>query len=460
MQNFAGLSRGRFLSPTGQCKPFDISADGYARSEGCGLFILKLLSSAVEENDRILGVIRGVELNQNYGSTSITRPDVESQRSLFERLCTRSRTDPSHVSVIEAHGTGTQVGDKCEMESVCLAFGSTERSTSIDRIGATPTSHPLHVGSIKANIGHLEAASGAAGLAKLLLMLRHHEIPRLISFTMLNPELGREEELVERGIVFNRENVEWDSPGKRIAVLNNFGAAGSNGALILEEYISGELSNALVASPPASIQSHPVILGFSAKTPEAVEELRSRYLTYLRSAPGLATPSLRDLAYTSTARRQLYPHRVSVAAESFDSLIPTLESAVPNRVLSVKKVAFVFSGQGVQYLGMGGQLYRTNEVFRSQVHECQRILEGFGFRAMIKWISGGSSVPQSPPTPVEQALPDAGSLDNAEALLEYQTAVFTVGYSLAKLWITWGVEPSIVIGHRSVDSIFPPPRLG
>ena len=455
MQNFVGLSKGRFLSLTGQCKPFDVSADGYARSEGCGLFVLKLLSSAVEENDRILGVIRGVELNQNHSSTSITRPDVKSQRLLFERLCARSGTNPSHVSVIEAHGTGTQVGDKCEMESVGLVFGSTERSPFIDRGSTTPTSHLLHVGSVKANIGHLEAASGAAGLAKILLMFRHHKVPKLISFNTLNPELGREEELVERGIVFDRENAEWDPPGKRIAVLNNFGAAGSNGALILEEYTAGVLPNTLVDSPSASTQSHPVIFGFSAKTPEALKELQSRYLAHIRSISSLTTPSLRDFAYTSTARRQIYPHRVSIIADSLDSLASNLESAVPSHAFFVKKVAFVFSGQGIQYLGMGGQLYWTNEVFRSHVHECQRILEGFGFGAMIKWISGDSSVSQSPQQPVAQALPDAGSSDEVEALPEYQTALFTVGYSLAKLWIAWGVEPSVVIGHRLVKKLSP-----
>ncbi|KAF9646285.1 ketoacyl-synt-domain-containing protein [Thelephora ganbajun] len=451
--NFVGLSKGRFLSPTGQCKPFDASADGYARSEGCGLFVLKLLSSAVEENDRILGVIRGVEINQNCGNTSITRPDVESQRSLFERLCLRSGTNPQHVSVIEAHGTGTQVGDKCEIESIGLVFGSTERSPSIDRGGSTSTPRLLHVGSVKANIGHLEAASGAAGLAKLLLMLRNRKVPKLISLNMLNSELGSEEELMERGIMFDREDVEWDATGKKIAVLNNFGAAGSNGALILEEYTAEVLTNTLDGSPPTSTQSYPIIFGFSAKTPEAVGELRSRYLTYLRSISGLTTPSLRDLAYTSTARRQLYTHRVSISADSVDSLTSSLESAVPSQVMSVKKVAFVFSGQGVQYLGMGRQLYWTNDVFRCHVHECQRILEGFGFGAMIKWISSGPSVSgppsstQSLPIQAEKTFPDARSNDGVEALLDYQTAAFTVGYSLAKLWISWGVEPSVVIGH-------------
>jgi len=466
LQNFVGLSKGRFLSPTGRCKPFDASADGYARSEGCGLFVLKLLSSAIKENDRILGVIRGVELNQNCRSASITRPDVESQRSLFERLCVRCGVNPRHVTVVEAHGTGTQVGDSCEIGSVDLVFGSTNRSPSVDRGGATPTSHLLHIGSLKANIGHLEAASGAAGLAKVLLMLRHKKVPKLISLDTLNPELGTEEELMERGIVFDREGVEWDAPeieGKRIAVLNNFGAAGSNGALILEEYTTEDLPNTLVDSPPSSKQLHPVVFGFSAKTPEAAKDLKSRYLAYLHSILDHRAPSLRDLAYTSTARRQPYLHRVSITADSLTSLTASLESAAPNLVTAVKKVAFVFSGQGVQYIGMGGQLYWTNEVFRSHVHECQKILEGFGFGGMISWISGNSSVSQSPPAPTpatseETTSISAGSKDEAEVLLGCQTAVFTVGYSLAKLWISWGVEPSVVVGHRLASQVLPRPH--
>ena len=377
----------------------------------------------------------------------------------------RSGTNPLHVSVVEAHGTGTQVGDKCEIESVGLVFGSAERSLPVDQGDATSTPRLLHVGSIKANIGHLEAASGAAGLAKLLLMFRHRRVPRIISLGMLNSELGSEEELAERGIIFNRKEVGWDATGKRIAVLNNFGAAGSNGALILEEHTAEVPSKLLEEFSLAPTHPHPVVFGFSAKTLEAVKELQACYLAHLRSIPAPTNPLLRDLAYTSTARRQLHPHRVSIAANNLESLMTTLESAVPNQVVSVKKVAFVFSGQGVQYLGMGGQLYWTNDVFRRHVHECQRILEGFGFGAMIEWISGGSSLsePSSPAqssaTRAKKAPPNAGSNDQVETLPEYHTAVFTVGYSLAKLWISWGVEPSVVIGHRLVERTCPTVRF-
>ncbi|KAG6844207.1 hypothetical protein H0H93_016595, partial [Arthromyces matolae] len=175
---FLGLDRGHFLSPTGQCKAFDASADGYSRGEGCGAFVLKRLPDALAENDRILGVIRGIEVNQSGLAHSITHPHAPTQASLFRRLLGNSNIDANRVNVIEAHGTGTQAGDPNELESIRSVFSSHRSSNN-----------PLHVTSIKANIGHLEAASGAAGLAKLLLMMERRSIPRQISLTTLNPRI-------------------------------------------------------------------------------------------------------------------------------------------------------------------------------------------------------------------------------------------------------------------------------
>src|SRR4051794_4850297 len=175
---FVGLDRGHFLSPTGQCKAFDALADGYSRAEGCGIFVIKRLSDALAENDRILGVIRGIEVNQSGQANSITHPHPPTQESLFKQLLCNSGVDASHVTVVEAHGTGTQAGDPSELEAIRSVF-----------CPSRPPSNPLHVTSIKGNIGHLEAASGAAGLAKLLLMLRHMKIPRQISLQKLNPRI-------------------------------------------------------------------------------------------------------------------------------------------------------------------------------------------------------------------------------------------------------------------------------
>ena len=221
---YIGLDRAHFLSSTGQCKPWDASADGYCRAEGSGMFVLKRLSDALAENDNILAVIRGAETNQSAHAESITHPHVPTQVSLFKKLIASSGVDPSKISVIEAHGTGTQAGDPTELESIRSVF-------SVNR---TPD-NPLHVTSVKANIGHAEAASGAAGLAKLVLMLQKQTIPAVISLKKLNPRIPP---LSQDGTVIDTELTSWSAPSDgspRLALLNNFGAAGSNGALILEE---------------------------------------------------------------------------------------------------------------------------------------------------------------------------------------------------------------------------------
>ena len=167
---FIGLEKGHFLSPTGQCKSFDAEADGYSRSEGCGVFVLKRLADALAENDQILGVIRGIEINQSGTAQSITHPHTPTQEALFRRLLSCSDISSNSVSLVEAHGTGTQAGDTSELESI-------RRVLAVDRT----SDNPLHVTSIKANLGHLEAASGCASLAKVLLMFQHKVIPQQIS---------------------------------------------------------------------------------------------------------------------------------------------------------------------------------------------------------------------------------------------------------------------------------------
>jgi acyl transferase domain-containing protein len=213
---FLGLDRGHFLSPAGQCKAFDASADGYARSEGCGLFVLKRLADAEREHDNILGVVRGIEVNQSGLAHSITYPHAPTQAALFQRVLARAGVDAHRVNVVEAHGTGTQAGDPNELASLRAVLCA----------GGRPQGNPLHITSVKANIGHLEAASGAAGLAKLLLMLKHRAIPRQISLKRLNPLIAP---LDADGAVIDTERAEWRPSGEgltRMALLNNFGAAG------------------------------------------------------------------------------------------------------------------------------------------------------------------------------------------------------------------------------------------
>jgi len=415
-----GLDRAHFLSSTGQCKAFDASADGYSRSEGCGIFVLKRLSDAIAENDSILGVIRGVEVNQSGLAHSITHPHAPTQAILFRSLLENAGVEANRVSVIEAHGTGTQAGDPNELESIRSIF-------AIKR----ELGNPLHVTSVKANIGHLEAASGSAGLAKLLLMLKNRTIPRVVSLKNLNPLITP---LASDNTIIDTVQTEWKSfeGHTRMAMLNNFGAAGSNTAMLLEEFCAAERSE-----PHAGLA---YVFGLSAKTEYALEELRRRYIDWLEGFK--STPNLADIAYTMTARRWVYEHRIAVQASTKEELIEKLGKASPVHVQGASgKVVFVFSGQGSQYLGMGKTLYEISNLFRKHIDECHRFLVGSGFPGVTQILLAGEG---------------GSGLTKLEEFEAYQAAIFSLEYALAKLWMSWGLTPAAVVGHRyaSLATIF------
>jgi acyl transferase domain-containing protein len=413
---FIGLDRGHFLSPTGQCKVFDASADGYSRGEGCGLFVLKRLSDARVENDHILGVIRGIEVNQSGNARSITQPHVPTQSKLFRQLLEKSGVSPETVNVVEAHGTGTQSGDVGELESIRRVFAAGHSAEN-----------PLHITSIKANIGHLEAASGAAGLAKLLLMLQHRTIPRLISLVNMNPGIS---ELAADHIIIDTESQQWDLPNvglPRTALLNNFGASGSNCALLLQEYI-----------PPVFLESapsaFPYVFGISAKTEIALASMRMRMVDWLKGANTQHT-SLSTIAYSLTARRQIYEYRISLTARTRQELVESLLSGPSSTQVSRYngQAAFVFSGQGGQYVGMGSELYRSVPLFKSIIDQCHNFLETSGFAGVVQLIAPEENL---------------SILSEIEQLEVCHCAIFALEYALSQLWIYWGVTPAIVIGHR------------
>ncbi|KAF8271958.1 hypothetical protein EI94DRAFT_1796609 [Lactarius quietus] len=414
---FIGLDRAHFLSPTGQCKAFDASADGYCRGEGCGLFVLKRLSDAQAENDRILGVIRGVEVNQSGTARSITQPHIPSQVRLFQQLFERSGVDPRRVSVVEAHGTGTQAGDVNEIESVRRVFAA-----------CRTTEDPVRITSIKANIGHLEAASGAAGLAKLLLMLQHGTVPRLISLINLNPRIT---ESTYDHISIDSACQPWDpveEGSPRMALLNNFGASGSNCALLLEEFVSPDLSKKVFEPSTVSY-----VFGLSAKTEIALSKMRSRLVDWLNGPDSRNTP-LSDISYALTARRQIYEFRTSLTAYTRQELVKGLLSSISYARVAKEdgNAAFVFSGQGGQYFGMGCSLYESVPLFRGIIDQCHAILVSSGFAGVIQIIA-----------------PDqrCDKLSEIDMLEVYQTATFSLEYGLSQLWIYWGVTPTVVVGH-------------
>jgi acyl transferase domain-containing protein len=455
---YTGLARGHFLSTSGQCKPFDSAADGYCRAEGCGLVVLKKLSHALAENDTVYGVIRGIGVNQCGTAISITHPDHETQATLFRQVLETSKIRPESINVVEAHGTGTQAGDAAEVSSVTNVFG------------VRLAENPLWMGTVKGNIGHAEAASGVAGLLKLLVMMQKKQIPPQASFSQLNPGLAK---MMSHNIIVQEKLEDWrpvPSNTPRRAMLNNFGAAGSNAVLILEEHIAPTRRRRMYSTRPGSPRTQHV-LNLSAKSEKAIEALRCKYISYITLNPDVPIESL---CYSANARRLSHTaYRLSVVGHDLEQLVSRLKEArikfrIPTEVM--RTPIFVFSGQvstlsiifiislfelvigrvrfkatrsytitpmltrlkGNTRAGMGAELYGTAPTFRDAVVECDDILSRNEFPTVAAYISGNSE-----PSWVK---------DQEDIVV--QCAIFVLEYALARLWMAWGVKPQIVLGHR------------
>ncbi|KAG6370851.1 acyl transferase/acyl hydrolase/lysophospholipase [Boletus reticuloceps] len=367
------------------------------------------LSKAIAENNNIMGIIRGVEVNQSGLASSITHPNSPMQSDLLKTLLKNSRICPMHISIVEAHGTGTEVGDLCKLVSIHLVLYH----------GRT-WDNPLHVTLIKANIGHLEAASGALGLCKLLLMLQHNTIPAQISLKTLHPLIAH---LDVDNTVIDSHPVPWVADTTRVAVLNSFGAAGSNGLLVLEEYIKPNCPSSTTSS---------FVFSISGKSARALENLRSRYMQWLGDTQNINVP-FDDIVYATTAHRQLYSFRLAVTAKDKDQLIWALDT-VPVTPVEPHggQVIFIFSGQSSPYLNIGDSLYATSHVFRSCIDRCQHCLISLGYPRILPIISSDTS----------------GCISGSDEEFEvYQCAILAVEFALASLWKHWGVVPAAVIGQ-------------
>lgn len=411
---YLGLERAHFLSPTGQCKAFDKAADGYCRSEGCAAVVLKRLSDAINENDNILGVIKAIAVNQSGQASSITHPHAPTQEKLFHEVLSKANMRHEDVSVVEAHGTGTPAGDPNEIRGIRNVFC---KGRSLE--------NPLHVMSIKANIGHCEAASGVASLAKLLLMLKHKRVPPQALLKELNPAIP---DLVADGTIISTEPLDWTPPRgkKRTALLNNFGAAGSNVALLIQEH------------DDAREQRHGLgdsithVFGCSARNPELLQQLRESLVSYLTEHQSKL--SIADVCYTSTARRNLQSFRLSTTASSIKDLIENLKgSQILEAPDTPRDTVFLFSGQGSQYMGMGSKLMDLSPRFGAIVRRCHRLLLEWGLPGCLKVIQPDEDKAHQPQDPtVLQAL---------------QTSVFVLEVAIAQVLMDAGIRPLIVSGH-------------
>ncbi|MEW6234620.1 MAG: type I polyketide synthase [Candidatus Omnitrophota bacterium] len=410
------LSQARMLSPDGRCKTFDAAADGYGRGEGCGAAILKRLSDAQADGDEILALIRGSAVNQDGPSGGFTVPNGPAQQALIRRALANAKLKPADIDYIEAHGTGTVLGDPIEVKALVEVF----------REGRSPQ-RPLQVGSVKTNIGHLESAAGIAGFIKAVLCLRHGTIPPHLHFRQPNPHIPWD----EIPISIPATNIPWPStPGKRFAGVSSFGASGTNAHVILQD-----------APPPktaAPVSDRPLhLLALSAMTDEALRQLAGRYEKHLTLHSDLI---FGDVCYSANTGRTPFPHRLCVLAESSMAAKEKLSHfAKQNETSGVisgqvnpaahPKIAFLFTGQGSQYLGMGRGLYETQSFFRMALEKCDEIL-----RPLL-------------PRPLLDVLFNEDGKNDLDKTAYTQPALFALEYALADLWKSWGITPSAVFGH-------------
>lgn len=413
---FSGLSRGQFLSKTGNCQTFDNEADGYCRGEAVASVVLKRLEDAEADKDNILGVILASATNHSADAISITHPHAPTQQHLYKELLSRAAIDAHDVCYVEMHGTGTQAGDRTEMESVTNVFADPSRKRRSDQ--------PLHLGAVKANIGHGEAASGVCALIKVLLMMEKNAIPPNCGIKH-GMNQGYPKDLEARNVHIPLQVTPWPRPsgrGRRVFV-SNFSAAGGNTGMILEDA-------PLVSQPHTQDPRSTHIVAVSAKSKSSLRNNLQRLIDFINDNPTVALPSL---SYTTTARRIHHNYRVAVAEPDLAAIKKTLASSLNKDISpiapSMRDVAFVFTGQGSHYAGLGKQLFEESSQFRSDVFHFDEIAQSQGLPSFRSLIDG--------------SLTDVSDL--SPVIL--QLGLVCIQMALTRLWISWGVVPSVVVGH-------------
>ncbi len=407
------------LAADGRCKTFDAAADGYVRGEGCGIVVLKRLADAVADGDRIAAVIRSSALNQDGRSGGLTAPSGPAQEAVLRAALQGAGLEPADVDYVEAHGTGTWLGDPIEIEALGQVFGQ-----------GRPPGRPLRLGSVKTNVGHLEAAAGVAGLIKVVLSLCHEEIPPHLHLRQLNPHVDWSSLAFE----VPTAPTPWRRGARRrYAGVSSFGFSGTNAHVILEEAPSSPKP----APSAADRQVHLITL--SAGSESALRACAGRLADRLRAEPGLA---IADVAHTLASGRARLPHRLALVTGSWgspaDALADVASGAPAPLVIRGRapsrrpEVAFLFPGQGPQFPGMGRELYETEETFRCALERCDALLRG----------------------ELEHPLLDvmfAAEGDERAALLDQtvytQPALFALEYALVELLRAVDVVPSALIGH-------------
>jgi len=421
---FIAFSRAHMLSPEGKCKTFDASADGYVRGEGCGMVVLKRLTDAQRDGDRILAVIRGTAINHDGRTPGITVPSGPAQRAVIAEALQDAGVSAADIRYVEAHGTATPLGDRVEIQALAEALGP-----------RSPGAPRCNLGSVKANIGHLEAGAGIASLIKAVLCLHHAEIPPQRNLRQINPQILPS--LESANLFIPTELVPFPSGnGPRLVGVSAYGFGGANSHVVLDE--------APPAAPPQEVSRPLHLLTLSGKTETSLKALARSYLEWLGDH---ADARVADVCHTAAAGRAHFEHRVAWPVSSLREVRERLGAFVEGesrpgmhvghlKVWKKPKVAFLFTGQGSQYPGMGRRLYDSQPTFRANLDCCDELLRPFLHRPLR-----------------EVLFPETGHNGHTPSALPLhetaytQPALFALEYSLARLWQSWGVVPDAVLGH-------------
>ncbi|KAI2483367.1 hypothetical protein Ptr902_05684 [Pyrenophora tritici-repentis] len=411
---FSGLSKGQFLSKTGSCKTYDNDADGYCRGDGCGSVVLKRYEDAIADKDNILGCILGAATNHSAEAVSITHPHAGAQEYLYNKVLSNAGVDAHDISYVEMHGTGTQAGDGIEMTSVTNAFAPRHRQRRPEQT--------LHLGAIKANIGHGEAASGINSLVKVLMMMKNNAIPANVGIKgVMNKSFPKD--LLQRNVHISTTQVPWPRNGaeKRKIFLNNFSAAGGNTAVILED---GPLPEAPKGIDPRTMHTITV----SARSIASLKKNINNLMQFLDENPKTTLPSF---AYTTTARRIQHNYRVAFAVSDMskvkDGLQAQLKDTYSPLPMVPTKTAFTFTGQGSQYTGLGQKLYEDLETFKNDIDQLDNLARLHSLPSILPLLTGTDVATLSP--------------------VVVQLGMACIQVALARMWASWGIRPVAVIGH-------------
>jgi acyl transferase domain-containing protein len=412
-------SRSRMMSFDGRCKTFDSHADGYVRGEGCGIIVLKRLSDAQQDGDRILAVIAGSALNQDGRSNGLTAPNGLAQEAVIRAALKDAGLAPEDVDYIEAHGTGTSLGDPIEIRALGAVFSS-----------ARSPHQPLRVGSVKTNIGHLEASAGVAGIIKVILALQNEMIPPHLHFKDPNPHITWN----TLPIQVTAERTPWVSTTtrRRVAGVSSFGFSGTNAHILIGEVEAGQPRQA------AQARSYH-LLALSAKSKPSLRILTNRYKNYLEENP---SEDLGNVCLSANSGRSHFWNRIAVVVrESTQAqrLLNAYSSQMESEGLhqgdsfgeASPSIAFLFTGQGAQHVGMGKLLFQTQPDFRQTLVACDEILRSYIDRSILSVLYPS----------------ETGNNDLIHQTRYTQPALFVLEYALARLWLSWGIMPEMILGH-------------